>query len=122
MKHYRIIPLCVIIAIFVIGCSTKQTQQADSNEAPLEKITLNVCQTDPGIADYWLTTKVILFSRAGGLSAGAKKVGELPSCSSVTLEVLQKETVDGVEFYKVRYNTVVGWQTKRLLIGEYKNS
>lgn len=83
-----------------------------------EKISLNICQTDSENKDYWSKTNINLFSQPGSIVAGATKVGDLPSCSSINLDVLDKEIVDGVEFYKVKYNNIVGWQTKRLLVGD----
>ena len=115
---FTIIALVMVGTTLISGCVQKETKNQQVSEQILEKITLNVCQTDPENADYWQTTKVNLFSKAGGLSVGATKVGELPSCSSISLDVLQKQTVDGIEFYKVKYGAVIGWQTKRLLVGE----
>lgn len=115
---FTIIALVIVGVLFISGCVQKETKTQQVSEQVLEKITLNVCQTDPENADYWPTTKVNLFSKAGSISARAKKVGELPPCSSISLDVLQKQTVDGIEFYQVKYNSVIGWQTKRLLVGE----
>jgi len=87
----------------------------DKKQQVLEHITLNVCQTDSENADYWETTKINLFDKAGLV-----KVGELPPCSSIVLEVIEKQDIGGLEHYKVRYNSISGWQTKRLLVGEEK--
>ena len=112
-----LVVVTIILMIFISGCATKEPIPRKTPVQVLEKITLNVCQTDSENADYWRNNKVNLFSKAGGLAAGATKVGELPSCLSLNLDVLQKQTVGGVEFYKVRYSSLQGWQTKRLLVG-----
>ena len=92
---------------------TVRPASVQSGSEPISgRIDLNLCETDPENADYWAKTKVNLFNVPEGT-----KVGDLPACSSLSLEVLSKQTVNGIQFYKVKYNSFVGWQTKRLLIG-----
>jgi len=117
-KYVSILAISIIALFLINGCGQKNTSSPQPTEQVLEQITLNVCQTDPENADYWPTTKVNLFNKPGGIATGAVKSGELPPCSSITLDVLDKQTIEGIESYKVRYNNIVGWQTKRLLVGE----
>lgn len=85
-----------------------------SEESNLPKdIIINLCEKDPENADYWIKTNINLFDKPAGA-----KVGEVPSCTSEKVEVLESEFVDGVEFYKVKWTSIQGWQTKRLLLGE----
>lgn len=81
-------------------------------QSPLFTITVNVCKSDPENADYWSNTKINLFDTPGGRISGT-----LPPCSSIKADVLETKTVNNVEFYKVRIESTVGWQTKRLLVG-----
>jgi len=92
----------------------ERVEPLEEKEIVIETITLNMCKIDKENADIWIQGYVNLFNEPSGL----KLAGKLPPCSSINLEVLEKRNVDGLDFYKVRYGDVIGWQTKRLFIGE----
>lgn len=96
------------LVLAISGCVEEQT---------LEKLTINVCKVDPKNADYWRTQGINLFDKPGGIGEGAKLVGKIPACENVVVDVLEVREVGGVEYYKVKYGDLVGWQTKRLLSG-----
>ncbi len=99
-------------------CSDNGYAQTYSGLEYCKDIFLNLCLIDEENADYWTTTKVNLFDKPGGIQAGAKIVAELEACSSLRLEIIDKQTVDGLEYYRVKYQDKEGWQTKRLLVGD----
>lgn len=108
--------LLLLAALLVVGCAESPEDvelETTPEKVVRETIVLNMCQTDPENADLWQGMNVNLLSGPAEYPIAA----ELPACSSLELEVLEKRTVDGVEFYRVRYGSMEGWQTKRLLTG-----
>ncbi|RME21219.1 MAG: hypothetical protein D6800_12295, partial [Candidatus Zixiibacteriota bacterium] len=63
-----------------------------------ETIVVNVCEQDPKNAADWRNSGISLFNDPEAPTK--RKVGKIPACESITVEVLQKKTVDGVMFYK----------------------
>jgi hypothetical protein len=55
---------------------------------------------------------VNLFNKPGSIQRDTTKRGEFLPCSSINLDVLDKQTVDGIEFYKVRYKSQTRWQKR----------
>lgn len=101
-----------------------QTQQSWLDQLtgkPIKQIKVNVCERykdDPEMCEYWERAGINLMDKPGGLSAGARGVGNIPACDGITVDILEIKEVNGIVFYKVRYGDIVGWQTKRLLTGE----
>jgi hypothetical protein len=85
----------------------------ETDEKVLERINVDVCEE---LYIGYEDPKINLFDKPGGLSAGAKLIATIP-CSA-TVEVLEVREVNGITFYKVKHKDIVGWQTKRLLLGE----
>lgn len=84
-------------------------------EGPLDTIVVNKCKDDPENADYWRQGINLLSDPA---LPTKEKTGEIPGCDDAVVDVLEKKVWDGVEFYRVKYGTEEGWQTKRLLTGQ----
>jgi len=90
-----------------------QAQKAPAKLVKKETIVVNVCEQDPDNAAYYRSSGINLFNDPG--ASTKRKVGKIPACESITVEVLQKKTVDGAMFYKIKYGSTIGWQTRRLL-------
>jgi len=105
------VTLMVTMALFV-GCGADSSDRQPRPKSK-ETIVVDVCKEDPQNADTWRQTGVNLFTDPS--LSSKRKVGKIPACESITVEVLDKKNVDGIEFYKIKYGDQVGWQTKRLL-------
>lgn len=133
IMNKKLLILLLIVILFIVGCNQEQydisksdgddtikqpkeqeIEHLEEKEGVIETITLNMCKIDKENEDIWIQGYVNLFKEPAGL----KLAGKLPPCSSINLEVIEKRNVDGIDFYKVRYGKVIGWQTKRLLVGE----
>jgi hypothetical protein len=121
-NHKFLTVVIVLVSLAILGAVFNPKPQsvppAPVQQTPAEQFTLNACKTDSANADYWAKTDITLFDVPGGVPNGAKFSGRLPSCQDLHIDVLDKQAVDGVDFYKVQYKGTSGWQTKRLLVGE----
>jgi len=104
MRREAVVIGLIALALFFTGCSEPQ-------EKTLEKIRVNVCSCDPNNADYWRSSGINLFKEPGSLT----RAGTIPACDNVVVEVLEKKTYNGREFYKVKYGGIEGWATKLVL-------
>lgn len=77
-------------------------------------ITVNLCETDLDNADIWQNTPINLFESPDSSTI----ITKVPACSNARLKVVGTKTYNGVEMYQVDYNSITGWQTKRLLTGD----
>ncbi|HOP07674.1 MAG TPA: hypothetical protein PLF13_10325 [candidate division Zixibacteria bacterium] len=120
----RLLLVVLIVAFNLLsGCGSdstdqksNQTKQAQARAAkPFDTIVIDLCKLDPQNADMWRQTGINLFSDP--TLGPKKKVGNIPACDGITVDVIDKKTFEGVEFYWIRYKKQIGWQTKRLLTG-----
>ena len=119
-------PLYYVLAIalaLLVGCEDKkrtqelakdrQKSQEQLKLQAIETIVIDVCKEDPENADMWRQSGLNLFTDPS--SGQKKKVGKIPACESIKVDVLEKKVHDGVMFYRIRYESQDGWQTRRLL-------
>jgi hypothetical protein len=91
MRKWTFLILVVVLTL-ASGC----TGPADKPEKPIGKGNLNLCVSDPGQADYWQKTGVVLHNSPGSSGKGGDQGVEtgFPACDNTTVTIWEY-TMDG---------------------------
>jgi len=108
MRVKILLTLGILAIVFTAGC-TSETGNVVNREglSIIETLTVNPCIGMP----------INVWSKPDSALRGAVKIGEIPDCQNIEVEVLDRKcsSID-IEFDLIRYKNTEGWVTRRLLL------
>lgn len=122
LNNRVMVPLAVIIFAIIgfliirsgIGADDFKLQPKQIVTSETEKLFINLCNTDKENAEYWKSNKINLIdlNSAGVIN---ESVGLIDPCSNLLVEIIDQRKINGINYLKIKYGNISGWQTERLL-------
>lgn len=116
-----VLSIIAVIIIFAYYAGNAPRERAPKSiKKAIGKISVNLCATDKENSEYWQKNNVNLFSLENGKMIS--KVGEIPACSSIDVNVTDRTKFNGIEYLELEHNGVTGWQDSQILANHASSS
>lgn len=97
-----------------IGADDLKLQSEKIATPETDKLSINLCNTDKENSDYWTTNKINLvdLDSSGIIN---QSIALIDPCSNLLVEIIDQRKINGINYLKIKYGNISGWQTERLL-------